>query len=121
MQEISVRVTGDTLAIRRADGVTIESACGTDNAALSATELLAASLASCITASIMPLLSRHGAGAAGLGIVVAANDPLARGFDVRIALPACEDELLARCKRAVAKCPVLRALNIPVDIQWQMN
>lgn len=123
MQEIRITAAaGGKLIVARADGVVIESACDANEPAFSAGELLAASLASCIGASIVPLLSRHGANEAELGIAISAKDAsLARGFDVRIALPTCDDALPVRAARAVKNCPVLRALNIPVDIHWQMN
>lgn len=122
MQEITATTAGNKLAITRADGVVIESACAADGDALSARELLAASLASCIAASLAPLLARHRLHAAELRIRIAAQEgPLAQGFSVDVTLPAGGPELLLRCQRAAAACPVLRALNIPVDIHWRMS
>lgn len=109
--------------VKTRDGRQLAVACtGTSLPAFSSTELLQAALAGCVTASVAPLLARHGADAASLRVTVTVEDAsLARGVAVGITLPACDDELLARCRRAVANCPVRQALNIPVDIQWQTD
>ena len=120
MQEIVITWNDSTLTATRADGVSLASACADSHDALSATQLLAASLGSCVAASLVPLLSRHGADPAGLCITLRGlGDALEQGFALIIALPPVDDALRQRCERAARACPVRRALAVPVDIRLE--
>jgi|SRR5690606_23855011 len=122
MQEIVITWNDSALTATRVDGISLTSACGDSREALSATQLLAASLGSCIAASIVPLLSRHGVDPAQLRITLRAPAEMTEsGFAVVVALPPVDDALRQRCERAARACPVRRALAIPVDIRWEEN
>lgn len=117
---VTVDASGD--AIVSTPGGRLTAACARGAPGFSSLELLQAALGSCMAASITPLLARHGADAARLCVTVAAKDTsLAHGLAVGITLPGSDSKLLLRCKRAISLCPMLQALNIPVDIHWQMN
>lgn len=120
MQQLSVTIDGPSLVVTRGDGFVIESACVTGQAALSATELLAASLGSCVAASLVALLSRHHVNHDRLRIIVRAKGAaLEHGFSLDIALPSLDEGLRLRCQRAALACPVRQALNTPVELHWQ--
>lgn len=120
MHELALTLDKEKLLVTRADGVAMESACAGGSRAFSATELLGASLGSCMAASLRPLLARHGADCGRLRVTVRLrDDALEQGFAVAIALPPVNAALDVRCRRAVAACPVIRAMNLPIDIHWQ--
>ena len=120
MLQLAATMESGAIEIRRADGVTVASACGSGNAAFSASELLAASLAGCVVASLAPLLGRHGLDVASLHVRVSPRGAaLADGLEATVALPRCEPSILARCRRAAETCPVGQSLNIPLEFHWQ--
>lgn len=120
MRELAVIIDNDTPIVTRDDGLRLRVACGDNDAALSATELLAASLGSCIAASLLALLSRHGANCNRLRVTLQLSGALPdAGFTVVIALPPVDNALQKRCRRAAVACPVRRALNVPVEFHWQ--
>ena len=122
MKPVAVTFSDTLLNVARADGVRIASACDARHPALSATELLAAALGSCMAASLQPLFVRHHLDLAALRITVSArNTSLEEGFAVSVQLPPCDDDVLRRCERAVEGCPVKRALSIPVAIDWMTS
>lgn len=119
MHELAVTLNKKTLVVTRADGARLSAACDGNADGFSATELLAAALGSCITASLAPLLSRHGASREQLRVTLRPqSQALEHGLIVVIALPSMDDALRQRCSRAVAACPVYKALNIPVELHW---
>lgn len=119
MLQLVATLQAGTVSIQRADGATASSACESGRDALSASELLAASLASCIVASLAPILERHARDASALHVRVAPRaGALLDGLSVAITLPGLPADLAARCRRAAEACPVRRALNIPLDIDW---
>lgn len=119
MLELTVTLDNDRLAVRRADGIAVDSACGAEGDALSASELLAASLGACVAASIAPLCRRHGLDPAAVHVRIAPRgDALAHGLTVTVTLPACEAAVRARCRRAAETCPVGQALNVPLEFHW---
>lgn len=111
-------IDADIANVRTQDGRILVTGCGNGSGdAFSATELLLASLGSCIAASIAPLLERHGE-ARNLAIdlqLAGASLPGLIKVDVRV--PQADEALALRCRRAAEKCPVLRSLAAPVEIE----
>lgn len=121
MQDMSIRVNGNRVDIRRADGVMMSTSC-TGTSSFTSSELLAAALGSCIAASLSPLFTRHGLDETSLHIELQARtEDVTRGFHMQIAVPACDDNVLVRLQRAVERCPVRQALNTPVILDWQVG
>lgn len=122
MQQIFITLNDRQVNVHRADGANISSACGDSGAALSASELVAAALGSCIAASLVPICRRHALDASSLHIVI---QPLAKelvdGLNVQLRIPACGQNMMLRLRRAAEQCPVRHALNIPVNFDWQSN
>jgi len=120
MRSFTIGLARDIVEIRREDGIHLQAACdGTAHA--SATELLAAALGACIAASLAPLLARHGIEPEHLHLAVAARGgQFADGLAVTIGLPACDAALLERCRRAATRCPVHRALDVPIDLDFDI-
>ncbi|HEX7047257.1 MAG TPA: OsmC family protein [Gammaproteobacteria bacterium] len=120
MHEIAITSHEKMLQVTRADGVSLSAGCDGNADGFSAIELLAAALGSCIGASLTPLLLRHGASDSQLRVTLRPRgEALEHGLIVVIALPSMDDALRQRCRRAVAVCPVVKALNIPVELHWQ--
>lgn len=81
-----------------------------------ASALLLAALAACIGASLEPLLARHGL-RERLHIAISADETIR----VTIILPSAARPLLSRCERAAERCPVRRALAVPVAFDWKFE
>lgn len=121
MQQLFISFNDSQTNIRRADGVAINSACGLSTSALSASELLAAALGSCIAASLAPLLARHALDVSTVQLGVEPQTAeIGDGLRVQLHVPACDEKILLRLQRAVEHCPVRQALNIPVTFDWQV-
>ena len=122
MQDMSIRMNGNRVDIRRADGVTMSASCSDSTSSFTSSELLATALGSCIAASLSPLFARHGLDETSLHIELQARTgDVTRGFRMQIAVPACDDDVFVRLQRAVERCPVRQALNIPVILDWQVG
>lgn len=122
MQEILVRLNERLASIRRSDGVCINSACGDSADFLSASELVAAALGSCIAASVAPIFLRHELDENLLAIhLKPTGKHLSDGLRIQLDIPDCNDDVLARLKRAAERCPVRQALNVPVTFDWQVR
>lgn len=122
MQDIFISLNANQAAIRRADGISISSACGSSGSALSASELLAAALGSCIAASLAPLFARHALDDSALQIHIRPQaTELSGGLRVQLRVPGCDEKILLRLKRAAEQCPVRQALNNPVTFDWQTS
>jgi len=99
---------------------------GGPGGAFSATDLLAAALASCIATSLAPVASRHGIPPGSLTLLVekklsAAPKRVAR-LTVIVRIPrAVESILLRKLERAAASCPVHRSLadDVAVEVQFE--
>lgn len=122
MQDIFISLNESQATVRRSDGVSIGSACGDSTTALSASELVAAALGSCIAASLAPLFARHTLDDSALQIHIQPQAAeLIEGLRVQLNVPGCDERILLRLKRAAEQCPVRQALNIPVTFDWQIH
>lgn len=99
---------------------------GGPGGAFSATDLLAAALASCIGTSLAPVASRHGIPPGSLSLLVEkelsdAPKRVAR-LTVIVRIPRAVDPILLRkLERAAAICPVHRSLaaDIAVEVRFE--
>ncbi|HWP94575.1 MAG TPA: OsmC family protein [Gammaproteobacteria bacterium] len=117
-----VALKADGRCTLRAEGFALETACAGGAGAPAATDLLAAALSSCIAATALPILARHGLGPDDLGLRVTARRdagdvPIALDVALRVSArvaPAVQTRLL----HAAARCPVRRALHpdLPVTV-----
>lgn len=122
MQELFVSLNDSHANIRRADGAHISSACNDSTSSLSASELVAAALGSCIATSLAPLFARHALDTAELGMVIKPlTGNLAGGLHVQLRVPDCDETVLVRLQRAAEQCPVRQALNVNIILDWQVS
>lgn len=119
MQSITLQFRQQQITATRADGVSVTAACDAEAPALSANEHLSVALGSCIIASLLPILERHAIDPGLLQIDIAAIEELETGLDLAILLPSLEPALQLRLRRATERCPVKRALSVPVRLEWR--
>lgn len=98
----------------RRDDLALDAGC--EPGMLGASDLLLAALAACLGATLEPLLTRHDVDES-VHIAVRGGAQLL----AVITLPRRARNLQERCERAAARCPVARALAIPVVFEWKFR